>query len=355
MLRFGSPWMWLAFLSVPILIVLYWKARRLRDQKLGEFGDFHLVQQLTRSVHSRNRRIKRWIIISGFLFLSIALVAPKIGTSLTEVKRKGINLIFLLDTSLSMKAEDVKPNRLRRAKYESSQLIDKLQGDRVGLVAFAGVSYLQCPLTLDYGAAKMFLDVMDTDLIPSQGTAIGDAIETALGSFDTKDAKHKALVIFSDGEDHFGKAVEAAERAAQNGVIIYTVGVGTISGVPIPVMENGEQGFKRNRQGKVVTTKLDPGMLQEIAAITGGKYYQLGQGNYSAAQVYKDIFQLERTELSSHQYTSFEERYQYFAAVAFLLFVIEMFISDRREVPVRSTSVAQQSDTNRSETGKSHA
>lgn len=283
--------------------------------------------------------MKRWLLIGAFFFLSIGLIAPKIGTSLTEVKRKGINIIFLLDTSLSMKAEDVKPNRLRRAKYESSQLIDKLRGDRVGLVAFAGVSYLQCPLTLDYGAAKMFLDVMDTDLIPSQGTAIGDAIETALESFDTKDTKHKAIVIFSDGEDHFGKAIPAAQKAAKQGVVIYTVGVGTISGAPIPMVEDGQQGFKRDRQGRVVTTKLVPSMLQKIASVTGGTYYQMGQGNYSAETLYKDIFQLERTELSSHQYTSYEERYQYFIAIALVLLFVEIFIPERRKLESRKTRV----------------
>mgnify|MGYP001133296963 CR=1 FL=1 len=270
MLRFGSPWMWLSFLSVPLLILLYWLASRARTRKLREFGDSGLVDQLTESVSPGRRKVKRWLIIGAFVFLSVGLIAPKIGTSITEVKRKGINLLFLLDTSLSMKAEDVKPNRLRRAKYETSQLMDKLRGDRVGLVAFAGVSYLQCPLTLDYGAAKMFLDVMDTDLIPSQGTAIGDAIETALESFDTKDTKHKAIVIFSDGEDHFGKAVSAAQKAAEQGVVIYSVGVGTIGGSPIPVVDDNQQGFKRDRQGRVVTTKLDPSILQEIASVTEG-------------------------------------------------------------------------------------
>ncbi|MCF7805186.1 MAG: VWA domain-containing protein [Candidatus Marinimicrobia bacterium] len=342
MLRFGPPILWISFLSVPLLIGLYWYARRIRSRKLAEFGDSELVNRLTQSVNFRTRRIKRWLMIAGFFLLSVGMVAPKIGTSLAEVKRQGINLIFLLDTSLSMKAEDVKPNRLRRAKYESAQLIDRLRGDRVGLVAFAGVSYLQCPLTLDYGAAKMFLDVMDTDLIPSQGTAIGDAIETALGSFDTKETKHKALVIFSDGEDHFGKAVQAAEKAAEQGVVIYTVGVGTISGAPIPMIEDGNQGFKRDNQGKVVTTRLDPSMLQEISAITGGRYYQMGAGNYSADEVYEDIFQLERTELSSHQYTGYEERYQYFVAMALLLFIAEVFIPERKNTEPRETHVTSE-------------
>ena len=341
MLRFGSAYLWINFLAIPALIVLFWYAARLRRRSLSAFGDESLVSTLTASVSPRRRRFKQVLLLLAFLFLGIGLVAPKIGTSLTEVQRRGINIILGLDTSLSMKAEDVKPSRLRRAKYEASQLIGKLRGDRVGLVAFAGVSYLQSPLTLDYRAARMFLDVMDTDLIPSQGTAIGDAIEMANKSFDVEEEKYKALVLFSDGEDHLGKAVQAAEKAAQEGVVIYTVGVGTISGAPIPVMDDdGSSGFKRDRQGKVVTTKLDPSILQQIASITGGKYYQLSRGNYSAEELYNDIFNLERTELSSHQYSNYEERYQYFLAIAVLLFITEFFVPERKPVATKQQPVA---------------
>ena len=330
MLRFGPPIMWLSFLTIPLLIALYWYAHKSRQKVLGQFGDSTLVSHLTDSLDPARRRIKRWLIVTGFLFLSVGLIAPKIGTSLTEVKREGINLMLLLDTSLSMNTEDITPSRVERAKYEASQLVEKLRGDRVGLIAFAGVSYLHSPLTLDYSAAKMFLDVMDTDLIPSQGTAIGDAITTALESFDTEESRYRAIVMFTDGEDQLGKAMDAANEAADMGVPIYTVGVGTPAGGPIPVEENGNSTYKRDRQGKVVTSRLDSGILQEIATITGGTYYQIDQPGYSSAQLYEDIFQLERTELSSHEYTSYEERYQYFLAVAILLFVTEMFVPERK-------------------------
>ncbi len=330
MLRFGPPLMWATFLSVPLVIALTWLGHRAREKALRAFGDESVVKRLVETVSPRQRRIKHVLYVLAFFFLSVGLVAPKIGTSLQEVKREGINLILLLDTSMSMKATDVKPSRLDRAKYEATQLINELRGDRVGLVAFAGVSYLQCPLTLDYGATRMFLDVTDTDLIPSQGTAIGDAIETALESFDMEGDRYKAIVAFTDGEDHMGKALEVAGRAAKEGVVIYTVGVGTISGAPIPVNENGTQSFKRNEQGKVVTTRLESGVLQEIASLTGGRYYQLGRGGYSASALQKALFQMERTELSSHQYTSYEERYQYFVALALLLFVTEFFIPEKR-------------------------
>lgn len=342
MLRFGPAYMWFAFLAIPLLLLLFWYAAKARKRSLAEFGDAELVSMLTNSVSPQRRRLKRILLIIAFIFLGIGLVAPKIGTSLTEVKRRGINIILALDTSLSMKAEDVKPSRLRRAKYEASQLIDKLRGDRVGLVAFAGVAYLQSPLTLDYRAARMFLDVMDTDMIPSQGTAIGEAINMALKSFDVEKHKYKALVIFSDGEDHLGKAIEAAQKAAKDGVVIYTVGVGSISGSPIPMADDdGNSGFKRDRQGKVVTTKLDPSILQQIASITGGKYYQMNTGDYSAKELYDNIFKLDKTELSSHQYSNYEERYQYFIAVAFLLFLVETFIPDRK-MPESKRSVIVQ-------------
>lgn len=337
MLRFGHPVFWFSFLAIPLLWVLGWLAQRARSRTLRTFGEHDLVHRLTDSVNDRARKLKRVFVFCGFFFLSIGLIAPKIGTSLTEVKRQGINLILMLDTSLSMKAEDVKPTRLDRAKYECSQLINTLRGDRVGLVAFAGVSYLQSPLTLDYSAAKMFLDVIDTDLIPSQGTAIGDAIETGLKAFNSDEKKHKAIVIFSDGEDHLGKATEAAREAADEGVVIYTVGVGTVSGAPIPLNSSGKQTFKRDRQGRVVTTKLDPEILQEIAMMTGGKYYQLGEGGYSSKKLYSDIFQLDRTELASHQYSRYEERYQYFLALALFFFIAEIFITDKRKSGDQST------------------
>jgi len=331
MLRFGSPVLWAAFASVPVVIILIWLSAKSRKKALSEFGDNSLVSKLTDLADNRLRRIKHWMLVIGFFFLSIGLVAPKIGTSLAEVRREGINLILLLDTSLSMNAGDVRPNRLQRAKYESNLLIDKLRGDRIGLVAFAGVSYLQCPLTLDYRAAKMFLDVVDTDLIPSQGTALGDAIQTGLQAFDSEGRKYKAMVIFSDGEDHMGEALEAASQAADEGVAIYTVGVGTVSGAPIPVTENGTQTFKRDQQGRVVTTRLDASALQEIAATTGGKFYQMNSPEFSADQLYSDIFELERTELSSHEYTRYEERYQYFLAIALIFFIGETLIPERQK------------------------
>ena len=209
-----------------------------------------------------------------------------------------------------------------------------LEGDRIGLVAFAGLPHVQCPLTLDYSAAKLFLRMMNTSLIPQPGTAIGDAIRTAKKAFNQKERKHKVLILITDGEDHDTQPVDAATEAAEEGVIIYTIGLGSQEGVPIPLYDrNGNPaGFKKDRQGNVVTTKMDATTLQKIAFTTGGKYYISSTGEAELDEIYKEVSQLDKKELSSRQFSQYENRFQIFLAIAIIFLLIETFLPVNRKV-----------------------
>jgi Ca-activated chloride channel family protein len=264
----------------------------------------------------------------------VALANPQIGTKLEEVTRQGVDIIIAVDVSKSMLAEDITPNRLEKAKHAIGRFLDLLEGDRIGLVAFAGMAHVQCPLTLDYSAAKLFLSVIDPALIPQPGTAIGEAIKSATKAFNAQERKHKVLILITDGEDHEADPLEATKEAGQQGVIIYTVGIGSPQGVPIPEYNQaGSQiGFKKDRQGSVVTTKLDIYTLQKIAFETGGKYYLASSSESELDEIYDEITSLEKKELVSKQFSQYEDRFQIFLAIGFLLLVAEILIPERRKV-----------------------
>jgi Ca-activated chloride channel family protein len=245
------------------------------------------------------------------------------------IERKGVDIMVALDISRSMLAEDIAPNRLDRAKHEIGKFIDLLKGDRVGLIVFAGESFVQCPLTLDYGAAKMFLDVVSTEWIPLQGTALADAVDQAVVSFRSKAKKHKVLVILSDGEDHEGEAMEAARRAAHKGVRVYTVGIGSESGVPIPLAKSsGNVVYKKDKRGNLVMTRLNPLVLEKIALECDGKYFHAGT-SLDLTRIYAEIFEMEKKDLGMNKVAIHEERYQLFLLIAIVLLLVEYFLSER--------------------------
>jgi Ca-activated chloride channel family protein len=239
-----------------------------------------------------------------------------------------------MDVSKSMLAEDIPPSRLAKAKREVSNFIDRLRGDRIGLVAFAGEAFVQCPLTLDYGAAKIFLDIMDPGLIPTPGTALGEALSTSIKAFEQQERKHKVLVLITDGEDHQGDVLKWAEAAEKEGIVIHCVGIGSPQGEPIPVSEQGRsaQGFKKDRKGEVIITKLDEITLEKIALQTNGKYFRASSGEEELDRIYENIDQMEKKELGSMQFSQFEDRFQYLLIFALLLLAIELFIPERRIV-----------------------
>jgi len=319
---------------IPILIVFYIFVFKWKKKSLKRFGSLELIEKLIASTSRGKQIVKIVLMIVSIFFMIISLSRPQIGTKLEEVKREGVDILIALDVSLSMTAEDIKPNRLEKAKHEIGSFIDLLQGDRVGLIAFAGVPFVQCPLTLDYGAAKIFLDIMDPGLIPQPGTAVGDAILLAMKTFEERERKHKVLVLITDGEDHQGEPLKAAEIAEKEGVIIYTVGVGSAKGVPIPLYDDSRRntGFKKDRQGEIVTSKLDEITLEKIALQTNGKFYRATGGEDELKKIYDDISKMEKKELSSIKFSQYEDRYQYFLAIAIIFLLMEIFITDRKKI-----------------------
>jgi len=323
-----------AHLIIPALILFYIYAFKKKRTILARFGNLKLIELLSASNNRPVQVLKAIILIVSVFYLIVAWARPQLGTKLEEVKREGVDIVIALDVSLSMLAEDITPSRLEKAKHEIENLINKLQGDRIGLIAFAGVPFIQCPLTLDYGAAKIFLDVMSPEIIPEPGTAIGKAILEALKAFEKTERQHKVLVIITDGEDHQSEPLEAAKQAESEGVVIYTVGIGTSGGVPIPLYgQSGSlSGFKKDRQGNEVVTKLDEITLEKIALQTNGKYYRATAGEVELDKIYEDISKMEKKELASRKFSQYEDRFQYILIVALFLLIVELFIPERKSV-----------------------
>lgn len=335
-MRFASPEMFWLLLLIPFLLIFYILAFRWKRKTLERFGSIELLTRMTRTTSTGRQRLKAFLVLCSLFFLVISLSRPQWGTKLELTSRRGVDIVIAMDVSGSMLAEDIKPNRLERAKHEVGQMIEKLRGDRIGLVAFAGTAFLQCPLTLDYGAAKMFLEVMKPDLIPVAGTSLSSAIRTSSKAFRSQEKKHKVLVLITDGEDHLGKVLEEAEKAAKQGVVVFSLGIGSEAGVPIPTRDQaGNITYKKDRTGQVVMTRLDATTLERVSLATGGKFYQSTTGGLELDRIYKAIRKMEKREMESKQYTQFEDRYQWPLAVAFLLLVLEFFVSDRRRKKLR--------------------
>ncbi|MBU4312433.1 MAG: VWA domain-containing protein [Candidatus Omnitrophica bacterium] len=331
-MHWGAPIYLNFLLLIPALIIFFIIVSIRKNRAIGVFGNKALMEKLSLSKSAAKEKTKRILIIIGAIFLILALARPQIGTRLAMTKRSGVDVLIAIDTSTSMMAQDIKPNRLEKAKLEVASLIDKLKGDRVGILTFAGNSFVQCPLTLDYNAAKMFLSIVETGMMPKPGTAIGDAIERAAKSFVKKQRKHKVLVLLTDGEDHEQDPVKAAKEAKKEGIRIYTIGIGSKHGEPIPIMdESGNvSGYKKDSSGEVVMSRLDDETLQRIAFITDGKYYNATPGEFELDSIYDEIQGMEKKELSSRLFMQYEERFQYFLGIALALLCIELVIGDRK-------------------------
>lgn len=334
MFRFANSEALYALILIPWLIIFFFYVRRSKDKAIKKFGNIKLMQKLMINYSFKRWNIKATLVVFAIFFFILALARPQIGTRLEEVKRKGVDIFVAIDASMSMKAEDIKPSRLERAKYAVAKLINKLQGDRIGIIVFSGQAFVLCPLTLDYSAAKMFLDIVNTDLIPVPGTAIGSAIEKAIGSFVQSERKFKVLILITDGEDTISDPLKVAEAAEKEGIVIYTIGIGTAQGVPIPLYSGaGHQiGYKKDKDGNVVTTKLDEVTLEKIALQTNGKYYNVSSSEMELDKILNEINKMEKKELSSRIYSHYEDRYQYLLAIGFVLLLMEMLIPERKKI-----------------------
>jgi Ca-activated chloride channel homolog len=298
---------------------------------LRRFAETGMLKRMVAGTSTARQILKMGLLLLAVLFLVLSLARPQWGTKMELMKRRGLDVVVAMDVSLSMYAEDIKPDRLARSKQEIQRFVEQLGGDRVALVAFAGDAFLQCPLTSDYSAFRIFLDVLDPNLIETPGTDIGRAIETSVKAFDARDRKYRVMLLLTDGEDHSGGAERAAEEAAKEGVIIYTVGIGLPSGVPIPVKdENGQMTYKKDADGNFVTSRMDPELLQRIAQKTGGKFYHAEPGHFELLDVLKEINGMEKRDLDADRFTRFEDRYQIPLALGIILLTLEMLISDRR-------------------------
>lgn len=326
MIIFAAPHYLLLLLLIPFFFLgmglwLWGRRRRLR-----RFGDEALVNELMPS-WSRGKLWVRTVLLSlAFFFFVIGLSRPQIGAKLKDHKIKGAEIMIVLDVSNSMLAQDYSPDRLERAKLAISRITDKLKDDRIGLIVFAGTSFVQLPITSDYVSAKMFLNFISTESIPIQGTAIGDAISTAVRGFSAQSEHSRAIIVITDGENHEDDAVAAAKQAAEAGIKVYTIGVGSADGQPIPM--NGE--LLKDKDGNIVVTRLDEETLRKVASAGGGAYVHAGNDEFGLTPIISDIRKMEDEEYNSVVFEEYNEQFMYFLGIALVFFVLEMLVGDRR-------------------------
>lgn len=331
MFRFEHTWILWGLLLIPFMTLLFFFVKKWRKKARNRFAESALLEILMPRYSNLKYRLKFTFFLIGFAFLLIGIANPQIGTKLEEVKREGIDLIIALDVSNSMKAEDLSPNRLERAKRGMLQLVDELKSDRLGIIVFAGQAFTQLPVTTDYAAAKLFLGTIDTDLVPTQGTAIGTAIELAMESFIYEQGGNKALVIVTDGENHEDDAIAAAEEANKKGIKVYTIGMGTPNGSPIPVFKRGKKiGFRQDKSGNTVVSSLNEDMLGDIALAGDGLYIRATNSNAGFDRILDELSGLEKSEFESQVYTDYEDRFQIFLGASLLFFMLSLLLSEKK-------------------------
>jgi Ca-activated chloride channel family protein len=331
MFQLENKYYLVALILLPLFLLIYGLTVRWRKKTMALYGEQEVIKKLMPDISVSKRFAKFVLYVIAFGFLIIGIVNPRIGTKLENVKRKGADLMVCLDVSNSMKATDLSPNRLEKAKMALSKLIDKLNGDRIGIIIFAGEAYVQLPITTDYAASKMFLESINSEMIPTQGTNIGAAIDLSMESFGKDEGKNKAIIIITDGEDNESNGIRAAQNAADKGVAIYTIGMGSPDGAPIPVYVNGaREGFKKDKEGNTIVTRLNEQTLREIATAGGGAFVRASNSDAGLNVVLNAIDKLEKKQFESKMYSDYEDRFQVFIFLTFLILLIETFISERK-------------------------
>lgn len=328
--RFANAEIFWLLTVVPIALVI-WILSRYRSRKaLERFGENDMLLELMPGKSSVRPTLKFVLLITAYILLVIAAARPQYGSKLEEVKKKGIEVIIALDVSNSMLAEDIKPNRLERSKQAIASLVDQLEDDKIGLIVFAGDAYTQIPVTVDYVSAKMFLSTVNTNMVPKQGTAIGTAINLGIRSFSPSSAESRAMVIITDGENHEDDPLAAADEAIKSDIMIYTIGIGSPEGSPIPVNSGGNTEFLKDHEGKTVITRLDENVLKELASKTGGKYVRASTSVLGLSEIYSDIGRMKKIEMEGKIYTEYNDQFQYFVGLAGILLLIELLIMERK-------------------------
>lgn len=330
MFRFAHAYYFYLFVLIPVLAAAFIWFLLWRKKAFAQFGDWNVIRQLVPETSTPKLMLKFVLLMIPVAFLVVTLAGPQTGSKIEKVHRKGIDLMIAVDVSNSMLAEDIKPNRLERSKQSISRLIDKLEGDRIGLIVFAGQAFTQLPITTDYGAAKLFLSTINTDLVPVQGTAIGDAIRIAVKSFG-ESKNNKALIIITDGEDFQGNVLEEAEKAVNAGISIYTIGMGLPEGAPIPVYKDNLMiGYKKDGSGNPVISKLDETLLQQLATVGKGVYIRASNSETGLKPILDNLSKIQESEIEAKQFTDYEARFQYFLGFALFFLILDLFIFEKK-------------------------
>jgi Ca-activated chloride channel family protein len=328
--RFGNiEYLW-GLLIIPALAIIFAWSRIARRRALKKFGQPDMLEDLM-PFRSNSRPVLKFVILMlALAFFIVGIARPQFGSKLKTEKREGVELVIALDVSNSMMAEDIQPNRLERAKRAISRLIDRLQDDKIGLIVFAGDAYTQLPITSDYNSAKLFLNSVNTQIVPKQGTAIGAAIDLAHNSFTPNGEANKAIIVITDGENHEDDAVSAAKDALEDGIIVHTIGMGLPSGSPIPVLRNGQTDYLKDRDGKVVVTKLNEKMLEQIAAAGQGIYVRANNAQVGLNALFDEINKMEKQEMETRTFSEYDDQFQYFFAIGLFLLLLEFVILERK-------------------------
>ncbi len=332
MIQFDEKIYFYLLAVIPVMIVLFVFLQIWKKSAQKKFAHLPLLKRLTPDKSNFKSSLKLIIQLLGITFLTVGLVNPKIGTKLETVKREGVDIVFAVDVSKSMLAEDIAPNRIEKAKRLVSEIINQLASDRIGIIAYAGQAFPQLPITTDYGAAKMFLQSMNTDMLTSQGTAIDQAIELATTYYDDDEQTNRVLFIISDGEDHSeGATLKVVEDATEAGIKIYTIGVGKTKGAPIPIKRKGVlESLKKDAQGEVVITKLNETVLQDIADDGNGEYIDGSNTEEAVEYIKEQLNQMDKTEFEAKQFAEYKDQFQWFLAGGLLLLFLDIFVLDRK-------------------------
>ena len=317
----------LFFLLIPLIGLFVWYILWKRKAISSFAKKETLFSRLSEGQSNFKQYVKFFFVLLGFLAIVIALINPKIGTKFEAVKREGVDVMIAIDVSKSMNAKDIQPSRMLKARQFVSNLINEMSNDRIGLIVFAGNAYLQMPLTVDYSATKMFLKQVNTDLVPTQGTAIGDAVELAERSYPKEQKNQKVLLVISDGENHEGNAEDAIANANENGIKVITIGVGTKKGGPIPIGNRGD--FKKDSEGNIVVTKLNEDMLRDLSKEANGTYHHINDKNITAS-IIDELGSLDGKVFEEKVITDYKQHFQVFLFIAFILLLIEFLISFRK-------------------------
>lgn len=327
MLQFANSEYLLLILFIPFLFLFYFLSRRANRLRLAKYGDIVLIKKLIPDFSSGKGWLKIVLLSLSLFFLSLGLARPQIGARLKEVDRKGVEIMVALDVSNSMLAEDYTPNRLERAKLAISRISDKLKEDRIGLVVFAGKSYVQLPITSDYVSAKIFLGSINTGSVAVQGTAMGDAISTSIKALGSETQNNKAIILITDGENHEDDPVEAAKTAKELGITVHCIGIGSLDGKPIPT-GNGE--LLKDKDGNIVVTKLDEEGLVKIAEAGGGSYVRAGNSEFGLDVIVDKIHNMDKQQFKAIVFEDYNEQFMYFLGIALFFLILELMIGEKR-------------------------